>query len=57
MNPHITILVGVGLYVAVMLGVGVYASRKTHTVTEFIIAGRWLSPTTTSGPSRPTTRS
>ena len=36
------ILVGVGLYMLVMLGIGFYASRGTHSVTEFIVAGRSL---------------
>jgi len=36
------IFIGVGLYILIMLGVGVYASRRTHTVTEFIVAGRGL---------------
>ncbi len=44
------IFVGVGIYVLVMLGVGIYASRKTHSATEFAVAGRgmplWLCATT-----------
>jgi len=36
------ILIGVGLYMLVMLGIGFYASRGSHSVTEFIVAGRSL---------------
>jgi SSS family solute:Na+ symporter len=36
------ILIGVGLYMLVMLGIGFYASRGTHSATEFIVAGRSL---------------
>lgn len=36
------ILVGVGLYVIVMIGIGFYASRGTSSVTDFIVAGRSL---------------
>jgi len=42
MSTETIIFIGVGAYIAVMLGVGVYASRRTHTVTEFIVAGRGL---------------
>jgi Na+/proline symporter len=41
-STETVIFIGVGLYILVMLGVGVYASRRTHTVTEFIVAGRGL---------------
>ncbi|MCK5326007.1 MAG: hypothetical protein KAJ57_08360, partial [Woeseiaceae bacterium] len=44
------ILIGVGIYVVIMIAVGFYASGKTHSVTEFIVAGRglpiWLCSTT-----------
>ena len=33
---------GVAIYVVLMLIVGVYASKKTHTASEFIVAGRSL---------------
>lgn len=42
MSTQTIIFIGVGIYIVVMLGVGVYASRRTHTVTEFIVAGRGL---------------
>jgi len=40
LNTESTIFVGVGLYVVLMLVVGFYASKRTHTVSEFIVAGR-----------------
>ncbi len=42
MSTESIIFIGVAIYMAVMLGVGFYASKKTHTVTEFIVAGRKL---------------
>ena len=40
------ILFGVGIYMAIMIAVGLYASRKTHSLTDFVVAGRkmplWL---------------
>jgi len=49
-SPETTIFVGVGVYMVLMLVVGFYASKKTHTVAEFIVAGRglpvWLCSTT-----------
>ena len=42
MSTGTIIFVGVGIYIVLMLAVGVYASRRTHTVTEFIVAGRGL---------------
>ncbi len=36
------ILAGVGVYMLVMLGIGFYASRGAHSITEFIVAGRSL---------------
>jgi Na+/proline symporter len=44
------IFIGVGFYIVLMVAIGVYASGKTHTVNEFIVAGRglpvWLCSTT-----------
>ena len=40
MSTENIIFIGVGLYVVLMVAVGAYASRKTHTATEFIVAGR-----------------
>lgn len=34
------VLLGVGIYVVVMLAIGFYASRGSHSVTDFIVAGR-----------------
>ena len=34
------ILLGIGIYVALMLGIGFYASRGAHSLTDFIVAGR-----------------
>ena len=36
------ILIGVGLYVIVVIAIGIYASRATHSVTDFVVAGRQL---------------
>ncbi len=41
-STDLTILIGVAIYIALMVAVGVYASRKTHTAAEFIVAGRSL---------------
>ena len=50
MSTETTIFIGVGIYLALMLVVGFYASKKTHSVTEFVVAGRglpiWLCSTT-----------
>ena len=42
MSTQTVILIGVSAYMVAMLAVGFYASRKTHSVTEFIIAGRGM---------------
>ena len=46
MTPQATILIGVCLYVVLMLAVGVWASSRSHTLTDFVVAGRdmplWL---------------
>jgi SSS family solute:Na+ symporter len=40
------ILAGVGVYVVIMIAIGVFAARGTHSVTDFVVAGRkmplWL---------------
>ena len=50
MSTQTLILTGVGLYVVLMVAVGVYASKRTHSVVEFALAGRrlplWLCTTT-----------
>ena len=50
MSTQSIILAGVGLYVLLMLLVGAYASRRTHSLVEFAVAGRrlplWLCTTT-----------
>lgn len=50
MTTGTAIFTGVAIYMLVMIAVGVYASRKTHSVTEFVVAGRsmpaWLLATT-----------
>jgi len=50
MSTATIIFIGVGMYIVLMLAVGVWASRRTHSVTEFVVAGRslplWLCTTT-----------
>lgn len=50
MTTESVIFTGVGVYIVLMLGIGVYASKKTHSVAEFAVAGRtmplWLCTTT-----------
>jgi SSS family solute:Na+ symporter len=36
------ILIGVGIYVVIMIAIGIYASRATTSVTDFVVAGRQL---------------
>jgi SSS family solute:Na+ symporter len=36
------ILLGVGLYLLIMVGVGFYASRDSHSLSDFVVAGRKL---------------
>jgi len=43
MSTENIIFSGVAIYMAAMLGVGFYASKKSHTVTDFMLAGRNLS--------------
>jgi SSS family transporter len=42
LSTETIIFIGVAIYIALMVAVGAYASRKTHTATEFIVAGRRL---------------
>ncbi len=42
MSSEAVIFLGVALYMSIMLGVGIYASRQAHTVTDFMIAGRGM---------------
>lgn len=42
MSTENVIFTGVAIYMVIMIGVGLYASRKTHTVAEFMVAGRSL---------------
>lgn len=50
MSIQNVILIGVAFYVALMIVVGVYAAKKTHSVADFAVAGRslplWLCTTT-----------
>ncbi len=50
MTTETIIFIGVAIYIAIMIAIGVYAARKTHSVSEFIVAGRslplWLCTTT-----------
>ncbi len=43
MSTENIIFSGVAMYMVAMLGIGYYASRKAHTVTDFMVAGRGLS--------------
>lgn len=43
MSTENVIFIGVALYMLAMLGVGYYASKKAHSVTDFMVAGRGLS--------------
>jgi len=40
MSTETTIFIGVAIYMVAMLAVGFYASRKTHSIAEFVVAGR-----------------
>ena len=42
MSTQTIIFAGVAFYMVVMIGVGLYASKKTHSTAEFIVAGRSL---------------
>lgn len=42
MSSETVIFIGVAVYMLIMLGVGFYASKKTHSVTEFMVAGRGM---------------
>ena len=42
MSTESIILIGVAIYVVIMIALGIYASTKSHTVTEFAVAGRSL---------------
>jgi SSS family transporter len=43
MSTENVIFTGVAVYMLAMLGVGYYASKKSHTVADFLVAGRGLS--------------
>ena len=50
MSVETMILLGVGLYLLIMVGVGFYASRESHSLSDFVVAGRnlplWLCSVT-----------
>ncbi len=50
MSVETMILLGVGLYLLIMVGVGFYASREAHSLSDFVVAGRnlplWLCSVT-----------
>ncbi len=50
MSLQNTILAGVVVYILIMIGVGVYAARRTHSIAGFAVAGRnlplWLCTAT-----------
>jgi SSS family transporter len=43
MSTQTIILIGVAVYIVIMLAIGIYSSRKTHSVAEFAVAGRSMS--------------
>ena len=43
MGEQAIIFTGVAIYIAIMAAVAIYASRRTHSATEFVLAGRSLS--------------
>lgn len=49
MATQTLILMGVGIYMAIMIAIGLYGSRKTQSLTDFVVAGRkmpfWLCST------------
>ena len=51
-NSHMTeqniILIGVGLYVVLMLAVGLYAAGKSKSISDFAVSGRSMSLTVAS---------
>ncbi len=42
MSTETTIFIGVAIYMVIMISVGLYASKKSHSVTDFMVAGRGL---------------
>lgn len=42
MSTETIIFIGVGIYVSLMLAVGIYAAKKNETAEDFIVAGRGL---------------
>ena len=42
MSNETTIIIGVALYMVLMIGVGIYASGRNHSVSDFMVAGRSL---------------
>ncbi|MBL4682913.1 MAG: sodium:solute symporter family protein [Pseudomonadales bacterium] len=43
MDQQTTVLIGVGVYLALMLIVGIFAAGRTHDATDFMVAGRNLN--------------
>ena len=48
MSSQTVILVGVGVYVLLMLAVGLFAARRSSTMTDFAVSGRTMSLTVCS---------
>ena len=42
MDTQTVILIGVAAYIVIMIGIGIWSARKTHSVAEFAVAGRSL---------------
>jgi SSS family solute:Na+ symporter len=42
MSTETIIFIGVAIYMVMMLSIGIYASKKAHTMSDFMVAGRGL---------------
>ena len=48
MDSQTIILIGVGIYIVVMLAVGIYAAGKSNSISDFAVGGRNMSLTVCS---------
>ena len=42
MSTQTVILIGMAIYIVIMIAIGLYSAKKTHTFAEFAVAGRSL---------------